>query len=172
MKNIKATLFLSTALFLTSCSSKKSETIPSATPTPSLEVTATPTPSPANEQIETDATPLTKEEIPKFYFSPDSYKNRTVENLIGKVCTEPSQSNNGYFIEMLQDFEHDSNYTLIYTQELPDGIKKGDYISLDGFIYGSYEGTDTNGNELIAATIGAMKISIITEQEAKDSLEN
>lgn len=105
---------------------------------------------PLNKYIE-------EEKIDNIYTSAVIYKGMNIK-ITGQVFNIISNDSDGVQFQMYRDAENNKQNTLIYYPTTNRTIKEGDFVLIDGYIYGDYDYTNSYGGSLSAPCIVAYSV--------------
>jgi len=109
---------------------------------------------------------LSEAELKEMYSNPNKYKNRSVE-LIGEVFSSPEYDydKDAVYFQMITDIGNSETNTIVKYQGDIE-LKDGDFLRLQGTVFGEYEGQNAFGAILTGPQIVAESLEIISYQDA------
>ena len=107
---------------------------------------------------------LTEEQIAAMYSSPDDYKDKYVK-ITGEIFQEPETDDKGIYFQMWGDPSNSERNTLVGYNGKDITVKNGDYVIVDGYIKGAYEGENALGGKVNAPVIVAETVTVSTYKD-------
>lgn len=107
---------------------------------------------------------IEEDKIADMYTSPDDYKGKYVK-LTGRVFTNPEAKDKQIAFQMWQDPKNSANNTVITCDKSAD-LAQNDYIRIEGYVDGTFEGKNMMGGTVKAPKIVAESVEKISYQDA------
>lgn len=119
----------------------------------------------SSDQSSGNTEPLSNAEIEQMYTNPDNYKNRHVV-LTGKVFGQVERDEDGLYFQMYGDPENLEKNTVVFYPGTETPLSPDDYVYISGTIEGTFEGENAFGGTIIAATVIADTLEVISYVQA------
>ena len=114
---------------------------------------------------QTPPEPLSEREVKMMYSDPESYVGSIVE-LTGQVFSNVEYDSDGVYFQLWADPDNLDLNTIVSYQNPDFEIENNDYVRLTGEVSGVFEGENMMGGTIIAPSILAHEIEVLSYKDA------
>lgn len=112
-----------------------------------------------------NAPPVSEEELPELYTSPNHFKGRVVA-LSGQVFSAPEYDKDGVYLQVFVPVGGEDQNTIVFYPDPAFQTEEGNYIRISGVVQGEFSGKNAFGGKITAPSIAATTAENLSYQDA------